>query len=138
MHVADLDLNILGANGIVGAAMPLSVGAALAIKLRGGDQVVVAFFGDGANNQGIFHESLNLATVWRLPVIFVCENNQYALSTSYQQTTAIEFGRRARRRPTASPARAVDGNDVLAVHDALGQRGRAGARRRRARAWSRR
>ena len=90
MHVADLELNILGANGIVGAAMPLSVGAALAIRLRGGDQVVVAFFGDGANNQGIFHESLNLAAVWRLPVLFVCENNHYALSTSYRHTTAVE------------------------------------------------
>ena len=90
MHVADLELNILGANGIVGAAMPLSVGAALAITIKGGDQVVVAFFGDGANNQGIFHESLNLATVWRLPVVFVCENNHYALSTSYRHSTAIE------------------------------------------------
>ena len=98
MHVADLELNILGANGIVGAAMPLSVGAALAIKLRGGDQVVVAFFGDGANNQGIFHEFLNLATVWRLPVMFVCENNHYALSTSYQHTHRDRVGGGARGR----------------------------------------
>ena len=106
MHVADLELNILGANGIVGAAMPLSVGAALAIKLRGGDQVVVAFFGDGANNQGIFHESLNLATVWRLPVLFVCENNHYALSTSYRHTHRDRIGGRARGRLRHSRRRA--------------------------------
>ena len=70
MHVADLERNILGANGIVGAAMPLSVGAALAVRLKGGDQVVIAFFGDGANNQGIFHESLNLAAVWAAYMLF--------------------------------------------------------------------
>ena len=129
MHVADLERNILGANGIVGAAMPLSVGAALAIKLRGGDQVVIAFFGDGANNQGIFHESLNLAAVWRLPVLFVCENNQYALSTSYRHTTAIDVGRRPRAAAYGIPGVRIDGNDVLAVHAALGEavaRARAG------------
>jgi 2-oxoisovalerate dehydrogenase E1 component len=128
MHVADLELNILGANGIVGAAMPLSVGAALAIKLRGGDQVVVAFFGDGANNQGIFHESLNLATVWRLPVLFVCENNHYALSTSYRHSTAIESVA-ARAVAYGIPGVRIDGNDVVAVHGAVGEavaRARAG------------
>jgi 2-oxoisovalerate dehydrogenase E1 component len=119
MHVADMERNILGANGIVGAAMPLSVGAGLAIKLKGGDQVVIAFFGDGANNQGIFHESLNLATVWRLPVLFVCENNQYALSTSYKHTTAVDS---VATRATAYgiPGVRIDGNDVLAVHEAVG------------------
>ena len=128
MHVADLELNILGANGIVGAAMPLSVGAALAVKLRGGDQVVVAFFGDGANNQGIFHESLNLATVWRLPVLFVCENNHYALSTSYRHSTAIESVA-ARAAAYGIPGVRIDGNDVVAVHGAIGEavaRARAG------------
>jgi 2-oxoisovalerate dehydrogenase E1 component len=119
MHVADMERNILGANGIVGAAMPLSVGAALAIKLRGGDQVVIAFFGDGANNQGIFHESLNLATVWRLPVLFVCENNQYALSTSYKHTTAVESVA-TRAAAYGIPGVRIDGNDVLAVHEAVG------------------
>src|SRR5262252_406783 len=74
MHIASLELGILGANGIVGAAMPLSTGAALAAKLRGSEQVAVAFFGDGAANQGVFHESVNLASVWKLPVVFVCEN----------------------------------------------------------------
>ena len=119
MHVADLERNILGANGIVGAAMPLSVGAGLAIRLKGGDQVVIAFFGDGANNQGIFHESLNLATVWRLPVLFVCENNQYALSTSYKHTTAVDSVA-TRASAYGIPGVRIDGNDVLAVHDAVG------------------
>jgi 2-oxoisovalerate dehydrogenase E1 component len=123
-----MELHILGANGIVGAAMPLGTGAALAIKLRGGDQVVVAFFGDGANNQGIFHESLNLATVWKLPVVFLCENNQYALNTAFRQTTAVE---RISQRAAAYgiPGVTIDGNDVEAVHAAVGQavaRARAG------------
>ncbi len=120
MHVADMERNILGANGIVGAAMPLSVGAGLAIRLRGGDQVVIAFFGDGANNQGIFHESLNLAAVWQLPVLFVCENNQYALSTSYKHTTAVAS---VATRAVAYdiPGVRIDGNDVLAVHAAIGE-----------------
>ena len=111
MHIADLDLHILGANGIVGASMPLSCGAALAAKLRGEDSVVVAFFGDGASNQGVFHESLNLAAVWRLPVVFVCENNQYALTTSYRTTTSVE--RIADRAASYGiPGLRVDGNDV--------------------------
>ena len=115
MHIADLDLHILGANGIVGASMPLSCGAALAAKLRGEDTVVVAFFGDGASNQGVFHESLNLAAVWRLPVIFVCENNQYALTTSYRNTTSVE--RIADRAASYGiPGLRVDGNDVGEVY----------------------
>ncbi|MCP5151647.1 MAG: pimeloyl-ACP methyl ester esterase BioH [Ectothiorhodospiraceae bacterium] len=115
MHIADLDLSILGANGIVGAAMPLSCGAALAEKLKGTGNVVVAFFGDGANNQGIFHESMNLASVWKLPMIFVCENNQYALTTSYRQTTAIdEVWKRA--AAYSMPGIRVDGNDVAEVY----------------------
>ena len=120
MHVADMERNILGANGIVGAAMPLSVGAGLAIRLRGGDQVVIAFFGDGANNQGIFHEFLNLAAVWQLPVLFVCENNQYALSTSYRHTTAVDSVA-TRAAAYDIPGVRIDGNDVLAVHAAVGE-----------------
>ena len=115
MHIADLDLHILGANGIVGASMPLSCGAALAAKLRGEDTAVVAFFGDGASNQGVFHESLNLAAVWRLPVVFVCENNQYALTTSYRSTTSVE--RIADRAASyGMPGLRVDGNDVGEVY----------------------
>ncbi|MDP7233859.1 MAG: dehydrogenase E1 component subunit alpha/beta [Alphaproteobacteria bacterium] len=115
MHIADLDLGILGANGIVGASMPLAVGAGLAAKLRGKGQVSIAFFGDGANNQGTFHESLNLASVWKLPVIFICENNQYALSTSYRNTTSVEQVA-TRAAGYSIPGVTIDGNDVAEVH----------------------
>ena len=128
MHIADLGLNILGANGIVGAAMPLSTGAGLAARLDGSGRVAVAFFGDGASNQGVFHESLNLASVWKLPIVFVCENNQYALSTSYRDTTSVaQVAERA--SAYGIPGRTVDGNDVVEVHDAVREaveRARAG------------
>ena len=128
MHIADMNLNILGANGIVGAAMPLSTGTALAAKLRGTDQVVVAFFGDGGSNQGIFHESLNLASVWKLPVLFICENNQYALSTSYKRTTsAAQISDRAIGYQV--PGVTIDGNDPVEVYNVVEEavaRARAG------------
>ena len=128
MHIADMELNIMGANGIVGAAMPLATGAGLAAKLQGTDQVAVAFFGDGASNQGVFHESLNLAAVWKLPVIFVCENNQYALSTSYRNTTAVsQVSNRAASYEI--PGITVDGNDGVEVYLVLREavdRARAG------------
>ena len=128
MHIADMELNIMGANGIVGAAMPLATGAGLAAKLQGTDQVAVAFFGDGASNQGVFHESLNLAAVWKLPVIFVCENNQYALSTSYRNTTAVsQVSNRAVSYEI--PGITVDGNDGVEVYLVLREavdRARAG------------
>ena len=128
MHIADMNLNILGANGIVGAAMPLSTGTALAAKLRGTDQVVVAFFGDGGSNQGIFHESLNLASVWKLPVLFICENNQYALSTSYKRTTsAAQISDRAIGYQV--PGVTIDGNDPEEVYNVVEEavaRARAG------------
>ena len=115
MHIADMELNIMGANGIVGAAMPLATGAGLAAKLQGSDKVAVAFFGDGASNQGVFHESLNLAAVWKLPVIFVCENNQYALSTSYRNTTAVSQVS-TRAASYEIPGITVDGNDGVEVY----------------------
>ena len=128
MHIADMELNIMGANGIVGAAMPLATGAGLAAKLQGSDKVAVAFFGDGASNQGVFHESLNLAAVWKLPVIFVCENNQYALSTSYRNTTAVsQVSNRAASYEI--PGITVDGNDGVEVYLVLREavdRARAG------------
>ncbi len=114
MHIADLELCILGANGIVGGSIPLSTGAALAVQLGGGDQVSVAFFGDGAANQGVFHEALNLAAVWKLPIIFVCENNQYALSTSYRKTTAVDQIS-VRAVAYGIPGVTVDGNDAAEV-----------------------
>ena len=128
MHIADLGLNILGANGIVGAAMPLSTGAGLAARLDGSGRVAVAFFGDGASNQGVFHESLNLASVWKLPIVFICENNQYALSTSYRDTTSVD---QVAERASAYgiPGRTIDGNDVVEVYEAVREaveRARAG------------
>ena len=128
MHIADLGLNILGANGIVGAAMPLSTGAGLAARLDGSGKVAVAFFGDGAANQGVFHESLNLASVWKLPLVFVCENNQYALSTSFRDTTSVD---QVAERASAYgiPGRTIDGNDVVEVYEAVREaveRARAG------------
>ena len=128
MHIADLGLNILGANGIVGAAMPLSTGAGLAARLDGSGRVAVAFFGDGAANQGVFHESLNLASVWKLPIVFICENNQYALSTSFRDTTSVD---QVAERATAYgiPGRTIDGNDVVEVYETVREaveRARAG------------
>ena len=82
MHIADMDLNILGCNGVVGAGLPIANGAGLSSRLRRSDQATICFLRDGASSQGTLHEALNLAAVWKLPVVFVCENNQYALSTS--------------------------------------------------------
>ena len=113
MHVADVSVGMLGASGIVGGGIPLATGAGLSIKYRGTDQVSVSFFGDGASNQGTFHESINLASVWDLPVIYVCENNQYGEGTPVSRATrgrivdrAIGYG---------IPGVAVDGMDVVAV-----------------------
>ena len=118
MHIAALDLNILGCNGIVAAGLPIGTGAALANRLRRTDRVVIAFFGDGASSQGVVHESLNLAAVWKLPIVFLCENNQYALSTSSRRTIAGESiaGRAA---GYGIPGVRVDGNDVLAVYETV-------------------
>ena len=117
MHIAALDLNILGCNGIVAAGLPIGTGAALASRIRRTDRVVIAFFGDGGANQGVVHESLNLAAVWKLPIIYLCENNQYALSTASARTTAGE-SIAARGAAYGIPGVRVDGNDVLAVHEA--------------------
>ncbi|MBI4591623.1 MAG: dehydrogenase E1 component subunit alpha/beta [Candidatus Rokubacteria bacterium] len=118
MHIASLDLNILGCNGIVAAGLPIGTGAGLAAKMRGTDRVTIAFFGDGGANQGVVHEALNLAAVWKLPIIFLCENNQYALSTSFNRTTAGE-SIAARGAGYGVPGVRVDGNDVLAVYEAV-------------------
>jgi TPP-dependent pyruvate/acetoin dehydrogenase alpha subunit len=120
MHIADFSRGMLGANAIVGASIPLAVGAALTSKYRGEDSVAVAFFGDGASNQGIFHESLNLASVWKLPVIFACENNLYAESTPVEYAVAIaDIADRA--ASYSMPGVVVDGMDVVAVYEAAGE-----------------
>lgn len=118
MHIADFDLNILGANGIVGAGMGLGTGAALAAKLRGDGAVGIAFFGDGASNEGIFHEAMNLSALWKLPLIFFCENNQYGLSTA---TESVVAGHGIARRGDAYgiPNAVIDGNAPVAVFDAV-------------------
>ena len=90
MHIADVAKGNLGANGIVGGGIPIAVGAALSSKMMKTGKVVVSFFGDGANNEGAFHEALNMAAVWKLPVIFVCENNGYGMSTSTARSTAVK------------------------------------------------
>ncbi len=128
MHIADLDLGMLGCNGIVGGGMGITAGAALSAKLRGTDQVCAGFFGDGGANTGITHESMNLAAAWRLPAIFVCENNQYALSMPYAKAVAMpDIAARAAGYGMAGEV--VDGNDVLAVWAATrraAERARAG------------
>jgi TPP-dependent pyruvate/acetoin dehydrogenase alpha subunit len=114
MHIADLELGMLGCNGIVGGGMGITAGAALSVKLRGTDQVSVGFFGDGAANTGITHEAMNLAAAWRLPAIFVCENNQYALSMPIAKAVAMP-DIAARAAGYGMPGEVVDGNDVMAV-----------------------
>ena len=114
MHIADPARGNLGANGIVGGGLPIAVGAALSAKKRGTGAVAVAFFGDGANNEGAFHESLNLASIWKLPVVFVCENNQYAMSTAIARSTAVA-NVADRALAYGMPGVIVDGNDFAAV-----------------------
>ena len=114
MHIADPAKGNLGANGIVGGGLPIAVGAALSAKKRRTGAVALAFFGDGANNEGAFHESLNLASIWKLPVIFVCENNQYAMSMAMARATAVA-NVADRAAAYAMPGIMVDGNDFATV-----------------------
>ncbi len=128
MHLFDKSKNFLGGHAIVGAHLPLAAGAAFAVKYQGGDQVVVCYFGDGAVPQGEFHESLNLAALWKLPVIYLCENNRYAMGTAIHRALAqTEIWRYAETYGIAGEA--VDGMDVLAVREVVGravERGRRG------------
>ena len=118
MHMADVTLGSLGANGVVSGGLPLSVGAGLSLKLRGGDQVCICFFGDGASNEGAFHESINMAAVWKLPVIYLCENNQYGMSMSVKRVmAAADIADRA--VAYGIPGETVDGMDPLAVYEAV-------------------
>ncbi|MCH2510655.1 MAG: thiamine pyrophosphate-dependent dehydrogenase E1 component subunit alpha [Dehalococcoidia bacterium] len=118
MHLADFSIGILGESGILGSAIPTAVGAALGSKLQGNDRVAVSFFGDGASNEGAFHESINLAAIWGLPVIFLCENNQYAVTSSFKKMVAAE-NISDRAASYAIPGVLVDGQDVLAMHEAV-------------------
>jgi TPP-dependent pyruvate/acetoin dehydrogenase alpha subunit len=128
MHIADFGVGMLGANGIVAAGVPIAAGAGITCQVRGKGQVSVAFFGDGAVNEGAFHEAVNLAAVWRLPVLFVCENNVYAFSTHYRRVMLLE-NIADRAGAYGIPGEVVDGMDAAAVYMAAGralQRARAG------------
>lgn len=117
MHIADFEKGNLGANAIVGGGIPIATGAALAAKMRHSDQVAVSFFGDGASNEGTFHESLNLAGVWKLPIVFICENNGFGISVpTWQSTSVKDIG--VRGSSYNIPGLTVDGNDVIAVYEA--------------------
>ena len=116
MHIADVDIGVLGANGIAGGGIPIAVGAALSSKMRKTDQVTVCFFGDGASNNGVFHEGLNFASVHRLPVVFVCENNLYGISVSQKQHQAIQ-DISIRAVAYNMPGISIDGNDVFVVYE---------------------
>lgn len=129
MHLTKAAANMLGSYAIVGTHLPMAAGAAWSARLRGTGQVAVAFFGDGATNIGAFHEALNLAAVWKLPVLFVCENNLYMEYTPIADVTAVARPAADRAPAYGIPGETVDGNDVVAVRDAvaaLAGRARAG------------
>ena len=118
MHIADIPGGNLGATGVVGGGIPTAVGIALALQMRRSEQILLSYFGDGASNEGEFHESLNMASIWKLPVVFICDNNQYGMSMNVKKamniqnisTRAVSYG---------IPGKTVDGNDVLAVYEAV-------------------
>ena len=127
-HVADYSIGFLGSNGITAGGLPIATGAALSAQMRGTDQVVVCFFGEGGANQGTFHESINMAAIWRLPVIFICENNHYAMSTRFDEAFATpNIATRAAGYGIAGEV--VDGTDYFAIKEAIegaAQRARRG------------
>jgi len=120
MHIADPDIGILGANGIVAGGMGIAAGSALSSKMRGTDQVTICFFGDGATNEGAFHEALNMAAIWDLPVVFVCENNLYGLTGPADEMLSVKDVA-ARANSYDMPGVIVDGNDVLDVYETVGE-----------------
>ena len=119
MHLTQADHGMLGSYAIVGAHLPMAGGAAWSARLRGTSQVAVAFFGDGATNIGAFHEALNLAAIWSLPVLFVCENNRYMEYTPIASVTSVPHPAADRAAANGMPGVLIDGNDVVAVHDAM-------------------
>jgi TPP-dependent pyruvate/acetoin dehydrogenase alpha subunit len=130
MHLTKAATNMLGSYAIIGSHLPIAVGAAWSATLRGTEQVAVAFFGDGTTNIGAFHEALNLAAVWRLPVLFVCENNLYMEYTPISQVTSVPNPAVDRAAANGMPGELIDGNDVVLVRDAIAraaERARAGA-----------
>lgn len=120
MHIVDVDLGILGANGIVGGGIPIAAGSALASKIRGSDEVTLCFFGDSASNEGFFHEAINMAAAWKLPVVFLCENNGYGVSVPIHKVTNTE-NLSVRAKAYDIPGLTVDGSDVVDVYEATKQ-----------------
>jgi len=118
MHIADVKTGNLGANGVVGGGIPIATGVGLSMLMQDSDRVCLCFFGDGASNEGTFHESLNLAATWDLPVIYLCENNQYGMSMSTQRSMRNETIAQ-RSEAYGIPGERVDGNDVFAVYNAV-------------------
>ncbi|WP_209511687.1 thiamine pyrophosphate-dependent dehydrogenase E1 component subunit alpha [Sedimentibacter acidaminivorans] len=118
MHVADVSLGILGANGIVGAGIPIGAGAALASKIKGTKEVTLAIFGDAASNEGTFHEAINMAAAWKLPVVFLCENNNYGVSVNIHSVTNTD-NISVRAKAYDIPGVTVDGNNPLTVYEAI-------------------
>jgi pyruvate dehydrogenase E1 component alpha subunit len=118
MHIADVASGNLGANGIVGGGMPIAVGAALAIRKQKRDDVALCFFGDGASNEGAFHEALNMAAIWKLPVLFICENNKYGMSVSTERSMAV-VNVADRASAYRMPGKIVDGNNIADVAETV-------------------
>lgn len=121
LHLADVTTGNLGANGVVGGGFGLATGAGLAIKMKKADQVVLCFFGDGALNRGIFHETLNMAAVWKLPVVYICENNLYGMSVSVEKACSVADDLKKRALGYNMPADECDGQDILAVKEMIGK-----------------
>ena len=118
MHIADIAGGNMGATGVVGGGIPTAVGIALALQMHRSDQILLSYFGDGATNEGEFHESLNMASTWKLPVVFICDNNQYGMSMHMSKVMNVEKIS-ARAASYGIPGKTVDGNDVLAVYEAV-------------------
>jgi pyruvate dehydrogenase E1 component alpha subunit len=128
MHIADIAGGNLGATGVVGAGIPTAVGIALALQMHHSKQILLSYFGDGASNEGEFHESLNMASIWKLPVVFICDNNQYGMSMNVTRSMNVKHVS-DRAASYAIPGVAVDGNDILAVYEATlkaGEHARSG------------
>ena len=135
-HMADFSLGFLGMNGITGGMVAIATGAAFSARYRKSGQMALAFFGDGASNQGCFHESLNLAAIWKLPVVFFCENNGYAMSSPAPTWCAYPISP-GRAVAYGIPGDVIDGNDVLAVRDAVPWRRPARATGKARHCWKR-
>ncbi|OGN72094.1 MAG: hypothetical protein A2X25_13030 [Chloroflexi bacterium GWB2_49_20] len=128
MHIADMQGGNFGATGIVGGGIPIAVGIGLALHMRRSSQVLLSFFGDGTTNEGAFHEALNLASIWKLPIVFICDNNKYGMSMDVHQVMNIEYISE-RAASYGIPGVSIDGNDVLTVYQVIGEaiaRARAG------------